>query len=123
MGYKGANWHSGLTYVQTCEECKQVVEYTDFQLGFRPWYPDGFVYCTRCQTPLRHNENYATNAQPGQPVNQPVQATDAPVDHQAAPVENTAPAAEGELPVFCTNCGKAFREGDNFCSGCGKKRE
>ena len=122
MGYKRANWHSGLTYVQTCEECKQVVEYTDFQLGFRPWYPDGFVYCTRCQTPLRHNENYALPADQ-QPVNQPVsQATEGPVD-QTVPTETAAPVTEGELPAFCTNCGKAFREGDRFCSGCGKKRE
>ena len=108
-----------------------VVKYTDFQLGFRPWYPDGFVYCTRCQTPLRHNENYAIGVQMGQPEGQPVdqpvnqpmaQATDAPVD-QTVPTETAAPVAEGELPAFCTNCGKAFREGDRFCSGCGKKRE
>ena len=57
--FKRAEWHSGLTYRQTCRECNTVVEYTDHKLGFRPWFPDGFVYCPKCETPLRHNEEYA----------------------------------------------------------------
>jgi predicted amidophosphoribosyltransferase len=106
MGYKRANWHSGLTYMQTCEECKQIVRYTDYSLGFRPWYPDGFVYCPKCKTPLRHNENYAIN----QPENIPAPKI-VDLDHGTP------------ISAFCGGCGKAFREGDNFCSGCGKKRD
>ena len=56
MAFKRALWHSGLTYQQTCYHCRAVVRYTDYQLDFRPWYPDGFVYCPRCKGPLRHNE-------------------------------------------------------------------
>lgn len=29
---------------------------------------------------------------------------------------------EPELCAFCTKCGKKFRDGDLFCSGCGNKR-
>ena len=59
MGYRRAEWRSGLTYKQTCEDCHTNVVYQDTQLDFRPWFPDGFVYCPRCQKPLRHNEKYA----------------------------------------------------------------
>ena len=111
MGYKRANWHSGLTYVQTCEECGQVLEYTDEKLGFRPWYPDGFVYCTRCQTPLRHNEAYAINK------------GSAEVAQGTAAQTVQAPAATSEeRPRFCTKCGRKFGDSDNFCAGCGAKR-
>lgn len=109
MGFKRAEWHSGLTYQQTCRECKTPVQYNDYSLDFRPWYADGFVYCPKCKTPLRHNENYAINAP----------AASAPV--VAQPVQPTEPA-NTELPRFCSICGKAFREDDNFCSGCGTKR-
>ncbi len=102
MGFKRANWHSGLTYKQVCEECKQVMVYTDHQLDFRPWYPDGFVYCSRCQTPLRHNEAYALQNTP----------------------ENvsTADSSDTSRALFCTSCGRKYAETDNFCGGCGKKR-
>lgn len=103
MGYTRANWHSGLTYIQTCHECKQVVQYTDYCLDFRPWYPDGFVYCPRCKSPLRHNENYAIN----NPYN--------PTNGQPQSVSN-------QLPAFCSACGKKFNDSDRFCSGCGNKR-
>ena len=62
MAFKRALWHSGLTYQQTCRTCREVVTYMDNALDFRPWFPDGFVYCPKCKTPLRHNEAYAINA-------------------------------------------------------------
>lgn len=105
MGFKRAEWHSGLTYRQTCSECRTTIEYTDYDLDYRPWYADGFVYCTRCKTPLRHNERYAING--------PV-----PVAHEV--YVNTAPT--GPLPTFCTQCGKRFNENDKFCAECGNKR-
>ena len=104
--FRRAEWHSGLTYRQTCRECKTTIEYTDKSLDFRPWYPDGFVYCPKCKKPLRHNENLAiTEAKPEHVV----------LDE--APVQK--PAEEG---VFCTNCGKKLNEDDKFCANCGTKR-
>lgn len=50
-----------LKLLQTCYHCRNVVRYTDYNLDFRPWYPDGFVYCPRCKGTLRHNEMYAIN--------------------------------------------------------------
>ena len=188
MGYKRAEWHSGLTYHQECYECKTPVDYNDYKLGFRPWFPDGFVYCPKCKTPLRHNEAYAVNApvvaQPAPVVAQPAQqevpvwevpaapkmaqpvqqeapiwevpAAPAPVVAEpvvAAPVVEIAPVweepaeiamvepvyeapavaasiapevtevpEEEEIPMFCSRCGKKFRDDDIFCSGCGAKR-
>lgn len=102
MGYKRAEWHSGLTYRNVCNECHQEVIYDDFQLDFRPWYADGFIYCPRCRTPLRHNENLAINKVP---------------ESGSSPIIMTTGAA-----AFCTNCGKPLRSDDNFCSGCGTPR-
>lgn len=99
--FKRANWHSGLTYRQTCEECKTLVEYTDYHLDYRPWYADGFVYCPRCKTPLRHNEKYAINA---------------------PQTQNYQPESQRSQIKFCTQCGYKFKENDNFCAQCGKKR-
>ena len=106
MAYQRASWHSGLTYIQTCEKCKTRVSYKDDALDFRPWYADGFVYCPTCKTPLRHNEKYA--------VDQPAPAP-AP-----APAEPAAPVVGGAQ--FCSGCGRAFGEGENFCPNCGKKK-
>ena len=108
MGFKRAEWHSGLTYRQTCRECKAVVEYKDDSLDFRPWYADGFVYCPKCRTPLRHNEQYAIDAAP-----------------ETATVLTAAPQVSPEQAsnrAFCTQCGKQFNQDDRFCSGCGAKR-
>lgn len=98
MSFQRATWHSGLTYQQTCRKCYTVVQYKDDILDFRPWYADGFVYCPKCHTPLRHNEAYAIN-RPQQP----------------APVKT-------ELANFCPKCGKPFDAQDNFCVACGTKR-
>lgn len=110
MAFKRALWHSGLTYQQQCPMCKSIVQYTDYHLDFRPWFPDGFVYCPTCKKPLRHNEAYALNADGT--ANGPKVANPAP---QPAP-------AEQEGKAFCTNCGKQYVPGaDHFCGGCGKK--
>ncbi len=114
MAFKRALWHSGLTYEQTCEQCQTVVRYVDNQLDFRPWYPDGFVYCPRCKTPLRHNEAYAVNV--------PEAAT--VIDLTAAqPSPQSTSATPTAIEVrFCSRCGNQFNDLDRFCSRCGAKR-
>ena len=107
--FKRANWHSGLTYRQTCDQCKTLVEYMDDKLDFRPWYADGFVYCPTCQKPLRHDERFAINA--------PVCAQQAPQPSPAA-----TSSAQSNLAVFCGNCGHKIGDGDKFCCQCGAKR-
>ena len=116
MAFKRAQWHSGLTYRQTCRECKTVMEYTDEILDFRPWYADGFVYCSRCRTPLRHSEDYAINGT--------VAVKEIAEAHISAneTAETQAPAEQGDAPKFCTSCGHPFRDGDRFCAQCGNKR-
>lgn len=103
--FKRAEWHSGLTYKQVCRECKTTVEYNDYSLDFRPWYADGFVYCPRCNTPLRHNENFAIN-------------------NPCAPAAKAAShgPAEANAYGFCTKCGNPYNEGDLFCAKCGNKK-
>lgn len=122
MAFKRALWHSGLTYQQTCRSCRETVTYMDNALDFRPWFPDGFVYCPKCKTPLRHNEAYAINSpqpNPYAPQNTaPAPNTD-PVVQSTPPAQNSA---ERVLPAFCSNCGKAFLPEDKFCSNCGNKR-
>ena len=97
MSYKRADWHSGLTYMQSCRCCGCLVQYQDTSLDYRPWFPDGFVYCPKCQSPLRHNECYAINA---------------PTYYQQQP----------QIAAFCTKCGRKFNPGEKFCVSCGTKR-
>lgn len=111
MAFQRATWHSGFTYKQVCRSCRTEVTYDDYSLDFRPWYPDGFVYCPKCQTPLRHNENYAINA--------PFTAQGSYEDKTNATVESSSNVVQ---PLFCSQCGKKFAEIDKFCSGCGAKR-
>lgn len=89
--FKRANWHSGLTYKQTCPLCNTEVTYKDDKLGFRPWFADGFVYCPKCEKPLRHNEKYAIDGD-----------------------------KKSDL-LCCKNCGKVLTAEDKFCSQCGTK--
>lgn len=111
MAFKRALWHSGLTYRQSCHSCRTIVTYTDYELDFRPWFADGFVYCPNCKTPLRHAETLAINPD-GSPYYSAPQAPAA----QAAP---EAPALDNR---FCTNCGTPYTPGkDHFCSNCGTK--
>ena len=95
--FKRANWHSGLTYKQTCTECKTEVTYQDDKLGFRPWFAGGFVYCPTCEKPLRHKEEYAIDAG-----------------------EKPKAVSKKDL-LCCKNCGKVANSGDVFCSQCGTK--
>ena len=112
MGFKRAEWRSGLTYQQVCKTCNNVMTYMDDKLDFRPWYPDGFVYCTVCKTPLRHNENYA--------INRPY----TPTPTYSAPMY-TPPASGVNVSAvaFCSNCGRKFNDGEIFCPTCGRKRQ
>ncbi len=119
MGYQRAQWHSGLTYQQLCETCKNLVRYTDEALDFRPWYPDGYVDCPVCKSHLRHNESYAIDV-PNRPA-----ATPQENSATAAPQENSATAAPtggNFTDVFCAKCGNKYGENDRFCSKCGAKR-
>ena len=94
--FKRAEWKSGLTYFRTCDQCKISFTYMDDKLDFRPWFPDGFVYCPSCKKPLRHNEDYATN--------------------------NVTQTVDNPIATFCSQCGYKFDEADRFCPQCGKKR-
>ena len=100
--FKRAEWSSGLTYRQVCDQCNTTFTYTDDKLDFRPWYADGFVYCPCCMKPVRHAERFAING-------------------PAANV-GTASAQPAGRSSFCTDCGKQFAESDKFCAACGKKR-
>jgi len=106
MAFQRANWHSGLTYQQTCENCKTTFRYTDYSLDFRPWFPDGYVDCPRCGSHTRHNERFA------------IDSPNAAVNPQEVPADDVAAGRA----AFCVSCGKAFGEKDCFCSQCGAKR-
>ena len=41
-----------------CEYCRCEFEYRLGNLGYRAWYPSGFVYCPKCNKPLRHRLEY-----------------------------------------------------------------
>lgn len=116
MAYQRAQWHSGLTYRQVCEECKTAVIYQDDKLGFRPWYADGFVYCPNCNKPLRHHEEYAID----RPAIRKEMTVTVPATQEPAP----RPAAASSAPQskFCYNCGATFHGDQRFCTVCGTKR-
>lgn len=63
-GYEGYN----PTFHCRCEYCCYEFDYHTYDLGHRSWYPYGFVYCPRCQKPLRHNIEYEVST--GSPVEQ-----------------------------------------------------
>ena len=48
---------SDVIYTMKCEYCGCEFEYQLEDLGYRPWYPHGFVYCPHCGRPLRHKAN------------------------------------------------------------------
>ena len=112
MAYQRAMWHSGLTYKKICEGCRTVVKYTDYSLDFRPWFPDGFVYCPTCNKPLRHSEG---NAVDGIRRQVEVDLTGG-CNYNAG--QNTTAAAN-----FCNVCGNRFTKPEEmFCNRCGAKR-
>lgn len=142
MAFQRALWHSGLTYKQTCSKCHTVIQYTDDQLDFRPWYADGFVYCPTCRSPLRHNEAYAVDENgnyirttppggvvaPGAPAGAYAPGTPvppaapyapvAPVPAAPAPQDASAAPVSTDAPLaagavaFCKNCGRQYVVGD-----------
>jgi predicted amidophosphoribosyltransferase len=112
MAYQRAQWHSGLTYEQTCDSCKTVFQYTDHSLDFRPWYADGYVDCPRCKNHMRHSERYALGGSTPEPM-----VVETPAQKPVPPAEDA-----GAIQ-FCGVCGSKFRENDRFCSQCGAKRE
>lgn len=71
------------TFHCRCEYCYYEFDYHTYDLGHRAWYPHGFVYCPRCQKPLRHKLEYEvlTSVTPAQPVASAVPAV------PAAPVQ------------------------------------
>ena len=69
-GYEGYN----PTFHCRCEYCCYEFDYHTYDLGHRSWYPYGFVYCPRCQKPLRHNIEYEVST--GSPVEQNCAAPD-----------------------------------------------
>lgn len=141
MAFKRALWTSGYTYRITCPNCRTVTDYTDRQLDFRPWFPDGFVYCPRCRKPLRHNEIYAINPDGTNVYNNLNDARQSIRDgyygacgiNQQPQAQHVQPQAQygqqnaQQPPVqeetrFCTDCGRRYVVGrDHFCGGCGKK--
>jgi len=146
MSYKRALWSSGLTYVTRCPNCGTSTRYTDRQLGFRAWFPNGFVYCGGCRRPLRHNEIFAVNPD-GSPVyktqeeaaqantNGYLRSRGVQVDYygnagaSAGASTGTSTGAStgagaGVEPgvAYCRKCGRKYRVGTDFyCAGCGEK--
>lgn len=43
-------------YKVKCEYCGAVIEYGKKDIGWRPWFPKGYVYCPKCKKPIRHHE-------------------------------------------------------------------
>ena len=49
---------TGARFRVKCEYCLCEFEYGMGDLGYRAWYPHGFVYCPKCNKPLRHRLEY-----------------------------------------------------------------
>lgn len=69
------------TFHCKCEYCYYEFDYHSYDLGHRAWYPHGFVYCPRCQRPLRHKLEYevkedAADVRPSAPA--PVEVSSEP---------------------------------------------
>ena len=117
MGFKRAEWHSGLTYRQTCDQCHTVITYKDDVLDFRPWYADGFIICPNCKRNLRHKETYDISRPTAMTAQSPNAVQSTPMSEASVGTTSQTRAA------FCSRCGKAFAENDNFCTDCGNKRD
>jgi len=42
-------------FTVTCPTCATKFDYQKSDLGFRAWYPNGYVACPDCKNPIRHN--------------------------------------------------------------------
>ncbi len=137
MSYKRQLWSSGFDYVIRCPYCGLTLKYRDRDLGYRAWFPNGFVYCPQCRKPLRHSEIYAVRPD-GSPVYRTKEEAELailngyrravgmplldslPVQAGAAAPAAAAPAGIGVM--YCPDCGRQYRKGaDHFCAGCGRK--
>ncbi len=144
MAFKRALWSSGYTYQVVCPACGMAFSYNDRQLDFRPWYPNGYIYCPRCRKPFRHSEIYAVHPDGTRVYNTVAEAEQAinngyynmlgvnqpPAQAYQPPVQPAQPSYQQPVPPvqmqqgesFCSKCGRAYRAGvDHFCSGCGNK--
>ena len=125
MSYKRALWSSGYVYHIRCPYCGTNISYTDRDLGYRAWYPNGFVYCPKCQKPLRHNEIYAVDSN-GQPVYKTLEEANQAIHigymkAMGYPAGQETVSAAGNT-MYCKKCGRPYLPGkDHFCSGCGEK--
>ncbi len=54
MAIKITNEENHPVFHIKCEYCLTEFDYESEDLGFRVWYPKGFVYCPKCGRPLRH---------------------------------------------------------------------
>ena len=137
MSYQRVMWHSGLTYRCVCPACRSYTEYTDYQLGFRPWFPDGFVYCAQCRRPVRHNENNAIKPDGSPYFPFPIR-TPPPPGYSAYSIESLAlnqpvagqpaaqPAVQPQAPsasfIRCPQCGEEYTQPEViYCAKCGTK--
>ena len=147
MAFKRALWTSGYEYRARCPYCGNGISYTDRQLDFRPWYPNGFVYCGVCRKPLRHSEIFAVD-ESGAPVYSTVAEAEAALTSgyykslgynagqqgqggtAASPSpERAAGGSEGEGGsaasggfAFCPDCGNKYKVGEaSFCARCGRR--
>ncbi len=46
------------TFRATCDKCFCTFDYKINNLGYRAWFPSGFVYCPKCRRPIRHRLEY-----------------------------------------------------------------
>ncbi|MBO7377055.1 MAG: zinc ribbon domain-containing protein [Clostridia bacterium] len=141
MAFKRALWTSGYTYRLRCPICGTAIEYTDRQLGFRAWYPNGFVYCPGCRKPQRHSEFFAVYPD-GTPVYKTraeadraivdgyyrsigVQVPAGAYDEEARAAAGTPTPAAGTAPAAekCPSCGADVLPGSKYCSRCGTSLE
>ena len=121
MSYKRAMWTSGYTYHVRCPNCGTEFNYTDRDLGYRAWFPNGFVYCQGCSKPIRHTEFYAVNPD-GTPVFKTPAEADQSVYTGFMRAMGQSPIPPGGAAPCCSQCGRAYRPGiDHFCSSCGNK--
>ena len=113
------NWHSGLTYKQTCDQCKETFKYTDYQLGFRPWFADGFVYCPRCKKPLRHNEKFAIKVEKNDKQDIIVEEKKYERENKKDQKQTISVNDDKENMMYCQHCGERIPKNSKFCSNCG----
>lgn len=122
MRYSRSEWHSGLTYKQTCDKCGTSFLYNDYKLGFRMWFKDGFVYCPKCRNPLGHNEafaveyvKYGSSGINDKTTNIIINNNDN--NNTNFNVNTSNKSSSGK--IICQNCNKSIDANSKFCNFCG----